>query len=410
MSASTLAVSPPPAPSVAPLAVPAGPPPLRIPRAGVYWILAAAVLIGIGTLKGINLLTLLGCILLVVWSLNLFLAGRGLRRLRGQRRVGGFVFAGTPAPVSFQAELDGRGPLRGVVLEDQGPEHRLARFVAALPGQRALRWRGEVVVPTRGRYAWGPLVARSSYPFGLVERQALLVPGTEQLVLPRLGTLDRVGLRRYLAPVGLRREPDRRLGRRHPTAQAEFHGLRAFRSGDSPRWIHWRTSARCNELMVREFEDVPSDDLILVLDPAVTDPGRPSPALEAVVSLAATVCWERCRQKGDRLILVVVGARPVVLDGLTGPEHARRLLEALAVVEAEPPGTALDRGAKLSGLHLPAAPVLLLSAGPSDLGGPVGRLLERPVAALTAKDLPRLDFYTGPSPDGRPEGGTVHAS
>src|SRR5262249_49364986 len=63
----------------------------------------------------------------------------------------------------------------------------------------------------------------------------------------------------------------RRRPRRHPTAQAEFHGLRAFRSGDSPRWIHWRTSARCGELMVREFEDVPPDHLVLVVEPVAGD-------------------------------------------------------------------------------------------------------------------------------------------
>src|SRR5207245_10092424 len=54
--------------------------------------------------------------------------------------------------------------------------------------------------------------------------------------------------------------------RRHPAAQSDFHGLRAFRSGDSPHWIHWRTSARLGELMVREFEETPDDNLVIILD------------------------------------------------------------------------------------------------------------------------------------------------
>ena len=57
---------------------------------------------------------------------------------------------------------------------------------------------------------------------------------------------------------------------------------------------------------------------------------------EDVVSLTATICWEWCRRRGDRLILATGGDKPVVLDGLTGPVHARRVLECLAAVECQP--------------------------------------------------------------------------
>src|SRR5204863_4021232 len=133
----------------------------------------------------------------------------------------------------------------------------------------------------------------------------------EIIVLPRLGRLHRGRLRRFLARSSLTVSRSLQHPRRHPSAQAEFHGLRAFRSGDSPRWIHWRTSARCGELMVREFEDVPSDNLILVVDPSLPEKrgrdtlhsGVPSPffaLLEDAISLAATICWAWCRQTGDR--------------------------------------------------------------------------------------------------------------
>ncbi len=79
------------------------------------------------------------------------------------------------------------------------------------------------------------------------------------------------------------------------------------------------------------------------------------------------------------------------------------------MAEAEPPGAARDPDAGLAGLDVPAAPVLLLSAGPSDLPAGLVRRLQRPVATLTADDLPRLEFYAGPHPDGRPDGGSVHA-
>ena len=66
------------------------------------------------------------------------------------------------------------------------------------------------------------------------------------------------------------------------------HGLRQFRAGDSPRWIHWRTTARRGELMIREFEDMPNDHLVLIVDPGERD----HPVLERLLSLAATICWD----------------------------------------------------------------------------------------------------------------------
>src|SRR5262249_40475198 len=118
------------------------------------------------------------------------------------------------------------------------------------------------------------LQAVTGYPFGLARRRVTLVPGQEVVVLPALGRLHRGRLRRFLAQTSQTIGRDLQSARRHPTAQTEFHGLRAFRSGDSPRWIHWRTTARRGELMVREFEDTPTDNLILVLDPWLPAPDR----------------------------------------------------------------------------------------------------------------------------------------
>src|SRR5436305_651981 len=83
----------------------------------------------------------------------------------------------------------------------------------------------------------------------LVLLGAELGPAADVVVLPALGDLHRGRLRHQLRCTGQGKR-SRQQPRHHRAAQAEFHGLRPFTTGDSPRTIHWRTSARRGELMV----------------------------------------------------------------------------------------------------------------------------------------------------------------
>ena len=85
----------------------------------------------------------------------------------------------------------------------------------------------------------------------------------ELLVYPRIGQLTRRWFQIQ------RQATENRRGQRHDRSaqQEEYHGLRDYRSGDSPRWIHWRTSARRGELMVKEFEQQNEQDLAILIDP-----------------------------------------------------------------------------------------------------------------------------------------------
>ena len=51
-------------------------------------------------------------------------------------------------------------------------------------------------------------------------------------------------------------------------------GVRDYQSGDRVSWIHWKSFARTQTLMTKEFEDRRSQDLLVILD------GRPSETFE----------------------------------------------------------------------------------------------------------------------------------
>jgi uncharacterized protein (DUF58 family) len=316
--------------------------------------------------------------------------------LRGKRRIDSPTFALTAFRVEVEVSNTARAGRAAVRIDHTGPNHALSWFAARLPGRQTTTFRATPTVRQRGRYVWGPLWAWSSYPFGLVRRGVRLADEESIIVLPRLGRLHRGRLRQFLARQVAATEPIRRAPRERRATEAEFHGLRTFRHGDSPRWIHWRTTARRGELMVREFEDAPGEHLILVVDPWLpTNQFRHAP-LEDAFSFAATVCWEWCRQQGNRIVLGVAGEQSSVHEGASARTSALKMLECLAIQQGNTGDTGMEVIDRLAALPLPPAPVLLVSAYADRLGDALARGLNRPVVGIDAASLDHLDFYERP--------------
>src|SRR5262245_9371277 len=230
-----------------------------------------------------------------------------------------------------QSRDKNRGESRG---ERRGARPQTA-FLTQLGPETAQTIAYHLVFPRRGRQTLQNVEVNTGHPFGLVRLRRTLATEQEIVVFPRLGTLNRGLLRRFLGRYSPSVGQAQAFPRRHPGAQTEFHGLRAFRAGDSPRWIHWRTTARRGELMVREFEDLPDEQLVLVVEglgPA-REGEADNPVEERMLSFAATICWEWCRHKGNRLALGVAGAHPDVIGGITGTPLAMAMLEALALMD-----------------------------------------------------------------------------
>src|SRR5262249_59995556 len=112
----------------------------------------------------------------------------------------------------------------------------------------------------RGGCAFEGSVAVIEAPFG-PERveQPLDAPG-RLLVYPRLVELDRL-----FSDTGARAHDGRRLLLRRPSG-FDLHSVREYEHGDSLRKVHWRSTARRAQLMVKELEDAPRDEVAVVLD------------------------------------------------------------------------------------------------------------------------------------------------
>jgi uncharacterized protein (DUF58 family) len=109
--------------------------------------------------------------------------------------------------------------------------------------------------------------------------------------------------------------------------------VRAYAPGDSPRWIHWRTSARHDSLYVRLFEGVPAGDWWVLLD--MNQSAQTGKGLEATeehgVILAASLA-DRGLRAGKAVGLVTHGEDLVWLRPQGGEGRRWEILQALALV------------------------------------------------------------------------------
>jgi uncharacterized protein (DUF58 family) len=147
--------------------------------------------------------------------------------------------------------------------------------------------------------------------------------------------------------------------------------------------------------MVREFEETPSDNLILIFDPEIPPDLKDSSGsvlFEYGLSLVATICWEWCRQTGDYFLLGIPGRTPAVLSGVTGRQLAQHLLACLALQQPSTSHSA-EFLAEMLTIPLPPAPVLVVGLSPEPLGKTLCKALRRPVAWLDVAAPEVSDFY-----------------
>jgi uncharacterized protein (DUF58 family) len=308
----------------------------QITREGVYaialtgWVLVSALI------SHVSLTLLVFCMLLSALSIGAIQTMRNVRRIEATRRLPEQAVAGREFHLEF--EVRNRrlfGAAQGIVLASDiqpvAADRPASVFLTTVPPRGNVTERIDLVLPRRGLYRFGELQLSSRFPFGFMERTVSVGAAQELLVYPRLGKLSR----RFFE---FERESHPHQEGRRPgpaTLEADYHGLREFRHGDSPRWIHWATSARRGRLMVREFEARQNRDVLVLLDPWVPDSPevRDQELLELAISFVATVCVELCERHSVHLVLGIASDPPLVRHGETAAHLLRELLQQLAVVQ-----------------------------------------------------------------------------
>jgi uncharacterized protein (DUF58 family) len=132
--------------------------------------------------------------------------------------------------------------------------------VTAVDGRSQTQWRTRGQAARRGVYTLGPAGLHTGDPLGIYRLKIDDPASTSLVVMPPIVPLPQI----RIAPGG--RTGDGRPRANAPELTVSAAGVREYLPGDSLRWVHWRTSARREDLYVRLPDGTPEGDWWIVLD------------------------------------------------------------------------------------------------------------------------------------------------
>jgi uncharacterized protein (DUF58 family) len=292
---------------------------------------------------------------------------------------------GDDVPVSLELDVEGNALSGSMVVREQIA--RLGERETVLQHRHG-RLRGGYTlrrVP-RGRYGIETTHVVLEDPFGLERVDVELPAGASILVYPRLVDLDRL-----FSESGARTPEGRRLLLRRPSG-FDLHSVREYERGESLRRVHWPSTAKRGQLMVKELEDSPRDESAVLLDAdAATVVGEPPDSSFELAVRAAGSILKAHASRGRRAALILNSARPAYqrVHSFDGDWH--RALEILAAVQPDGRTPVASLLADDAG---PASRALELTVVTSAL---TGRLAERLAQRALARHAASLVYVDGSS-------------
>ncbi|WP_232675805.1 DUF58 domain-containing protein [Nocardioides sp. R-C-SC26] len=303
---------------------------------------------------GHTTLTQVGVLLTALPIVTALVIGRGRYRLALARTVTPrLVSAGQPATVTLTLTNEGRRPTGVLLLEEQVPFALGTRPRFIVDGVRR-GWQRRVTYTVRsdvrGRFEVGPMRVRVSDAFGLVELMRTFSSVTTVTVTPPITDLPPIGLGGGRSSAGDQRP------REFTSGSAEDVTVRDYRQGDDLRRVHWRSSARWGELMVRREEQPwQAHATILLDDRLIAHRGLGlGSSFEAAVTATASIAAHLGRRGYQVHLTTTSGSIALRRHASTTDESAlATLLEALAGAHTSPAGhigVRLDGGGEPGGV------------------------------------------------------------
>lgn len=339
---------------------------MRLTPLGWGVLVLAVVALPVGIVAGLAAVTTVALALLVLLAASAILVSEAPQVRLHRQATPPEVPRGGGAEVRLQfvSTSFSRARPMTVIESVDGVDH--ITTVGPIPPEGAASVAYAVPTHKRGIIVSGPLLVRHLDPFGLIVADRRFGGTSMVRVRPR-----RLPIR--LLPAGRRRELEGPTRERSEGTTA-FHQLRPYTPGDDLRRIHWRTTAKHGDLLVKQMVDTTQPELVVVLDNRAEIIGEDD--FEEAVDIAASlVAAADAEGYPAELVFTVDAGRDIArplpdLDRLTAVqtvageslvELAERLRvrgHGLVVVTGEPTGPDL---VTLTSLARGASPAILVS-------------------------------------------------
>ena len=169
------------------------------------------------------------------------------------------VERGVPAIGLVAVRNPGRHRTRPCTAVDRVSGRDVDVHVRSLRAGQTVAVHYELPTSRRGEFTIGPLAIITRDPFGLWQGRRPVGGELNLLVYPRIHPVAP-------RPAGRTRHIEGPVSDTAPRGTTTFHSLREYVPGDDVRRIHWRSTARLGELMVREHVDTSLPSTVVVLD------------------------------------------------------------------------------------------------------------------------------------------------
>src|SRR5579859_3428329 len=344
-------------------------------RNGIYLILITCLVIGLVTGRAFffNLSYVFGALLIVsfIWSWTSVNWVRISRQTLARRAQ-----VGKTLDEIFTVRNTGLLPKVWLEIRDYSdmPGHRPSAVVPMLLPRRAYRWVSQTMCVVRGEFTLGPMTIISGDPFGLFQISRHIAATSKILIYPAT-----VPIHDFIAPTGLLSGGDAQRQRTH-VVTTNASGVREYAPGDSFNRIHWKSSARKDRLLVKEFDLDPLADIWVMLDlsasavferPYNVDGYREDalfipPASDEYAIVAAASLAQHFLIRERALGFVTYNPHRTFLQPDHGNRQFTRILEALAVARSETPVTC-EQLLAVEGHHMGrGTTIIIVTADPSD--------------------------------------------
>ncbi|HVO43752.1 MAG TPA: DUF58 domain-containing protein [Aggregatilineales bacterium] len=313
-------------------------------RNGIYVILILCLVAGIitGRTFFLNIAYMLGALLF----LSFFISAASVSGVFiGRRTSSKRAQVGKVLDEQFSVQNRSIFPKLWLEVRDHSsvPGHSASAVAPPLLPGRKFDWRVQTICMVRGEFTLGPITLVSGDPFGLFQSTREIGATSTILVYPAV-----VPVYSFAPPTGILSGGDAQR-QRSPFVTTNAAGVRDYAPGDSYNRIHWRSSARRDQIMVKEFELDPIADVWLFLDlsasasyerPYTTDGLRegeffiPPSSLEYAIVVASSLA-EYFLIKERELGFATYNPSRFVIPPDQSHRQITRILETLAMARSD---------------------------------------------------------------------------